>query len=361
MQGINFKRVALMMGAVVLSVSSFATEVEETPSADGAKNENVIPTVQIGTSKIRFMGYGQGAYTATWQDDQTSNAMEVQRFILMADAQINDKISFWLMYDIANSKLHEYYAQYAFSPALKVRVGQYKQPFTLESLLPPTVISNIGMDESVSYMAGIGADDPCFGFGRVGRDVGIMLTGDAAMCDGKPLLNYSIGVFNGAGMNQKENNNQKDVIGMLNVMPFKNTKFSTSFILGTAKAQADSRYGKFVTGDNYKRNRFALGAEHKNSVVNLRSEAMWGNDGGVKSMGWYANAEFHLCKRLDLVANYDYLKRNMDVDDSYTNNYIAGLQYWVYRQCCIRSQYVRKEPKLSASTDMWVTQFQIAF
>ena len=361
MQIIGIKRVAAMCATLMLSASMFAVETGETSSVDDEGNGNTIPAIQIGTSQLRLMGYGQAAYTAKWQDDQSSNNMEVQRFILMADAQINDKISFWLMYDFANSKLHEYYAQYAFSPALKVRVGQYKQPFTLESLLPPTVISNVGMDESVSYMAGIGADDPCYGIGRVGRDVGIMLTGDAIMREGQPLLNYSIGVFNGAGMNQKENNNQKDVIGMINVMPFKNTKFSTSFILGTAKAQADSRYGKFVTGDNYKRNRFALGAEHKNSVVNLRSEAMWGNDGGVNSFGYYANAEFHLCKRLDLVANYDYLKRNMDDYDSYTHNYMGGLQYWVYKQCCIRSQYVIKNPEYASSSNAWVTQFQIAF
>ena len=361
MQGINFKRVALMMGAVVLSMSSFATEVDEMPSSDGVKNESVIPTVQIGTSKIRFMGYGQSSATAEWKDGESSDKMEVQRFILMADAQINDKISFWLMYDIANSKLHEYYAQYAFSPAFKIRVGQYKQPFTLESLLPPTLISNIGMDESVSFMAGIGGDDPCYGFGRVGRDVGIMLTGDAIVKDGAPLLNYSLGVFNGAGMNQKENNNQKDVIGMINVMPFRKTKFSASFILGTARAQAPSSFGKFLAGENYKRNRFSVGAEHKNPVVNLRSEAMWGNDGGVKSFGYYANAEFHLFKGLDLIANFDYLDRNTSLDDAYTRNYIGGLQYWVYRQCCIRSEYVRKNPKNSSPTDMWVTQFQIAF
>ena len=360
MQRKCIKRIAAMLSVVMMSASSYALETEEL-SVDEVKNESVIPTVQIGTSKIRFMGYGQTAFTATLNRDRSSDAFEVQRFILMADAQITDKISFWLMYDVANSKLHEYYAQYAFSPALKLRIGQYKQPFTLESLLPPTVISNIGMDQSVSYMAGIGVDDPCFGMARLGRDAGIMLTGDFVMMDDHPLFNYSIGVFNGVGMNQKENNTQKDVIGMLNVMPFRNTKFSTSFILGTANAQSPSNYGKFLAGENYKRNRFAVGAENKNSVCNLRSEAMWGNDGGVKSMGWYANAEFHICKGLDFVANYDYLKRNMDISDSYTQNVILGLQYWIYKQCCIKSQYVSKHPKLESNTDMWVTQFQIAF
>jgi len=351
----------LLSASVLLGTGVvMAEEFGESPAVEG--ESGVIPTVQIGTSKIRFMGYGQTAYTAQWQGEETSNSFDMQRFILMADAQINEQISFWLMYDFNSSKLHEYYAQYKFCPELKVRIGQYKQPFTLESLLPPTLISNVNMDESVGYMAGI-YGDPCFGVGKVGRDAGIMLTGDAVKINGKPLLNYSIGVFNGSGMNTKENNNQKDVIGQLNVMPFPKTTFSGSFILGTAKAQAASPYGCFAVGDNYKRNRFSVGAEHKNRIVNLRSEAMWGKDACVKSFGWYANAEFHLFKGLDLVANYDYLKRNMDIDASATNNWIGGLQYWVYKQCCVRSQFVYKNPKAESTpaTKMWVTQFQIAF
>lgn len=355
------KRFVGLSTAIILGVcSASADELSDAHVDEAVSKDNVIPVIQIGTSQLRIMGYGQTAYTAQWQDGESNNSIDMQRFIVMADAKISDNVSFWLMYDVAASKLHEYYAQYSFNPALKVRIGQFKQPFTIESLLPPTLISNVNMDESVAYMAGIGGD-PCFGMGRVGRDMGIMLTGDAIMNNGKPLVNYSIGVFNGAGMNQKENNNQKDVIGQVNLMPLPKTMFSASFILGTAHAQAPSPYGKFLVGENYRRNRFAVGAEHKNKIVNLRSEAMWGNDGGVKSMGWYANAEFHVCKGLDLVANYDYLKRNMDIDGSSTTNLIGGLQYWVYKQCCIRSQYVYKNPKASSSTNMWVTQFQIAF
>ncbi len=325
-----------------------------------AEEQPTIPSIQIGKSTLKIMGYGQTAYTVQSQNGEEKNTLDLQRFIVMADARITDKISFWLMYDFASSKLHEYYAQYAFLPALKLRIGQYKQPFTMESLLPPPLISNIYLDESVAFMAGI-AGDPCYGIGRVGRDLGVMLTGDLWLKEGKPLVNYSIGVFNGSGMNQKENNNQKDVIGQLNLMPLAKTIFSVSFILGTAKAQAASGYGCFAEGENYKRNRFTIGADHKNRIVNLRSEAMWGNDGGAKSMGWYANAEFHLTKRLDLVANYDYLKRNLNLSDSATQNWIGGLQYWVYKQCCVRSQFVYKDPKAGASTKMWVTQFQIAF
>lgn len=354
--GIGCRRYGLLLATLLLVVATplFATGDEEAAYAPA------LTSIQLGQSTLKLMGYGQSSYAVTRSGGKSENALTMQRFILMADARITKEISFWLMYDFSTGKMHEYYAQYAFSPALKVRVGQYKQPFTMESLLPPTLISNINMDESVAYMAGI-AGDPCFGIGRVGRDMGVMLTGDLWIKEGRPRVNYSIGVFNGAGMNQKENNNQKDIIGQLNFMLWKKTTFSGSFILGTAQAQAPSPFNCFAQGDNYRRNRFSIGADHKNRVLNFRSEAMWGNDGGAKSMGWYANAEFHLTGKLDLVANYDYLKRNRDIDATATHNWIGGLQYWLYKQCCIRSQYVFKNRKSGEISRSWVTQFQIAF
>ena len=67
----------------------------------------------------------------------------------------------------------------------------------------------------------------------MGRDAGIMFTGDFFKYKTWKLFNYSIGVFNGTGMNQKENNSQKDIIGQLNITPIKSLMLSSSFILGT--------------------------------------------------------------------------------------------------------------------------------
>lgn len=320
--------------------------------------------ISIAGGAIRLMGYGQTTYDVTSvgeSDNRTvTDGFDVQRFIMMADAKLSDKVGFWLMYDFAASKFHEYYAQYTFSPALKVRVGQFKQPFTLESLMPPFLVSNIGFDESVLYMAGIGGD-PCFGMGRVGRDSGIMLTGDLIDHGTGKLLGYSIGVFNGSGMNLKDNNRQKDVIGMLNIRPVTGLTVSTSFILGTARAQAPSPYGAFNAGDDYRRNRLSAGIEYKGSPVYLRSEIMSGWDGGIKSLGGYIDIEGRVAKDLDIIAGYDHLERNNNTSDFNSSNFMVGLQYWVYRQCAIRSEYVHKSPRTGLPTDQWITQFQIAF
>lgn len=315
--------------------------------------------INIGLSKLTLFGYAQTGYTYTDIGGQKTNALDITRIILMANAELTPKISFFIMYDAVKSQLHEYYAQYAFSPALKLRIGQYKQPFTLESVMSPTILNNIGYDASVLYMAGI-ATDPCAG-NHVGRDAGIMLTGEVVKYKDWNLFNYSLGVFNGPGMNQKENNNQKDVIGMFNVTPLKGVMLSTSFLLGTGHAETDNEFGAFKAGDNYKRQRWACGTEIKTKPAYLRSEFMIGNDGGIHSTGYYADAELHVAKKFDIVADYDYLKKDNDLDTSVQHNYMIGAQYWIYKSCRILSQFVYKNPKVGENSKMWVTQFQIRF
>ncbi len=316
----------------------------------------------IGPSKVSLFGYAQTGYTYKHTNKQTTNAFDITRFILMANAELTKELSFFLMFDAASAKLHEYYAQYAFSPAVKVRVGQFKQPYTLENVYPPTILSNISFDNSVLYMTGI-ASDPAVG-NHVARDAGIMLTGDLLPKNGRPLLNYQIGVFNGTGMNVKENNNQKSVIGMLNYMPLSSLLFSGSFALGTSQAENSKFIGEdgqpmIKQGENYHRQRYALGVEWKGKPLYLRSEYMWGKDAKVNMQGAYVDLEYHLIpKKLDLVADYDYLKK---IDRDETNTITLGAQYWLYKQCRIASQFVHTNPKLGKISNAWVTQFQIAF
>lgn len=346
---------------IPVSITTTDIPVEKVKSTRAVDGEQPVQPVNIhiGLSKLTLFGYAQTLYTYSQTGSDKSNALSISRIILMANAELTPKLNFFIMYDAAKSALHEYYAQYSFSPALKLRIGQYKQPFTLESLMSPSILNNIGFDASVLYMAGI-ATDPCAG-NHVGRDAGIMVTGEAVKYRDWKLFNYSLGVFNGPGMNQAENNNQKDVIGMFNVTPLKGVMLSTSFLLGTGHAEKDNEFGAFKAGENYKRQRWAWGTEIKTKPVYLRGEYIIGNDGGIHSKGYYTDIEFHVAKKFDIVADYDYLKKNNDLDNSVQHNYMIGAQYWVYKGCRILSEFVYKNPKVGDNTKMWVTQFQVRF
>ncbi|MBO5262716.1 MAG: porin [Bacteroidaceae bacterium] len=338
----------------------------------GTRAETNSLNLDIGLSRLRLFGYGQMWFNYKHANKENSNSAEVKRIILMADAQITDKLSFFLMYDAAVSELHEYYAQYAFKPWLQLRVGQFKQPFTLESLYSPTFMSTIFYDPSVLYLAGI-ATDPLMG-NNVARDMGIMFTGDFCKNkNGRYLMNYSIGVFNGPGMNIKENNSQKDVIGMLKYMPTKNLLVEGSFLVGTGHAQASSVYGATKLGDDYSRHRWNVGVEATFAPFYLRGEYIQGYDGGIHSRGGYINFIYTPIKKFDIVLNWDYLDKNTHCHKKAQKDfaingwvtelqtYTAGAQYWIYKRCRLSAQFVYTRPRVGEITREFISQLQISF
>ncbi len=79
--------------------------------------------------------------------------------------------------------------------------------------------------------------------------------------------------MNGQGLNTKDKNSQKDVVGNLMVNPLKWLSVGGSFIRGTGHAIADSEYTGIKAGENYAKRRL----ECRRGVVttstfNLRTE-----------------------------------------------------------------------------------------
>ncbi len=357
---------------VEFGVSKTTYDPAVTPAADvtGAPYNSI--NLEIGLSKLRLFGYAQSTYYYNRKAGVDKNALDIQRVILMADAHLTNRLSFFLMYDAVKSEMHEYYAQYQIAPYMKVRVGQYKQPFTLESTLSPTYLSTIQFDPSVLYLAGI-ASDPLIG-NYVARDAGVMLTGDFLNNGERDLFNYSIGVFNGPGMNQKENNNQKDVSGMLQYKPTKNILIEGSFLVGTGHALKPSPFGLFPEGYDYARHRWNVGVEAKFSPLYLRAEYIQGYDGGVHSRGGYVNVLYRMFKNCDLMLNWDNLDKNVhtsraDQQALYDSNgfvtrlntYTAGLMWWFHQRCRLQGQFIYTQPRVGEVTREFITQLQIVF
>lgn len=360
----------LAVGISTLNISDSA--VMATKPQEGEKPVQPL-NIHIGPSKLTLFGYAQTQFDMTKIGPETKNSFSMTRIILMANAELTRKLSFFLMIDAASTQaskhLHEYYAQYAFMPELKVRVGQFKTPYTLENIISPTMLGTVNLNEGTRYMAGI-AGDPLYG-NYVGRDMGAMVTGDAVKArDGHYYLNYSVGLFNGAGMNLRDNNKHKDVAAMLNVLPTKNITLSGSFIIGKGNAQADDMFGTIAQGTDYTRNRWSVGAEVKWKPLRLRTEYMAGKNGDIKNRAFYAELWCRLFRNFDIVLDYDYLDKNTALSKdareampswTRTNNYLVGLQYWVYKACRISTQYIFSDRNIGPDTKMWLTQFQIAF
>lgn len=307
--------------------------------------------------RITLQGYIQVGYS---YDDKAkkTNSFDVNRAILMARGQITDRWSCYFMYSLAGTgKILEAYTEYRFLPGLTARLGQFKTQYTLENPISPCYTELVSCySQAVAYLAGTNSSNP-LNAANGGRDMGLLIYGDLL----NSFLSYNLAVMNGQGINVKDKNNHKDIVGGLYLHPLKGLTVGGSFIQGKGNAVAISAINPDIAiGDNYKRNRWAIGASYKSKPIDLRSEYLAGKDGHVKSNGYYCTVSVHVLPKFDVVASYDYLNRNKAIGDKQTN-YVAGIQYWFYPKCRLQAQYTYRNPKHGENSNLVQAQIQVRF
>lgn len=364
--------------------NAFPQTVQEGPAAvsdagqgDSVK-ENKCPEkkpkksfITMLSEKVNLSGYAQTEYSYSSMDlsydpdgdgiGNPRNAFKINRIMLILDVDLTSRLKMYTMYDIAKANLHEIWGEYTFHRAFKVKFGQFKNPFSIESNMSPSVVEQIRGSQAIQYLAGINGTDVCFG-ATAGRDLGLQASGSfLKVRDDHDLFTYRIGVFNGQGINMVDANNYKDAAGSLAVNPLKNWKIMGSFSIGHGHARADNPYGAFKAGDDYVRNRWGVGTEYTSKYISFRAEYLEGKDADITSRGAYALANVHVLPFLDVILSYDYLNRNVAVADEYMD-YIAGVQWNFYRKCRLQLQYLRQERiRLRNSSDMFIAQLQVGF
>ena len=237
-----------------------ALAVFSSVAAMGQQKSSETDWLKDFTSRITLNGYAQGGWSYQNPNEVKTNSYNLKRTLLWAKARITDRWSFMFMHDFS-SVVQEYYTDYRISNdnALTVRVGQFKHSFTMENPMSPTQLELIDVySQAVLYLAGEGPD-PLNGV-NYGRDMGIDVYGD--LFNG--FLHYDLALMSGQGINRKDNNNQKDFIAKLEVKPFNGLRIVGSGYLGTGNAVGEAAWNPSVKkGDNYKRNRYSVGAEYK--------------------------------------------------------------------------------------------------
>ncbi len=323
----------------MVSVKNDSTQVENLVQEKQCEESSAKKFVSDVSERIKLHGYAQAGYTYQKNSAQEVNTFDIKRTLLWANAQINDRWSFLFMHDF-NSQVQEFYTDFRITnnDALYVRFGQFKNGYSLENPLSPTAMETIDVySEGVTYLSGCGSD-PLFGV-QYGRDLGLSLFGN--VCDKK--LSYELQVMNGQGINRKDKNNSKDVIGRLEWAPAKGLKIVTTGQLGRGHAVATSVYAPDIALDqNYDRNRFSVGVDYKSRRLNVHSEYLQGKDDKVTSNGVYVTGSVALIpSTLDLVGSYDYFNFNQDLDFD-QHKCVFGIQWWYFKKCRLQLQYVYK-------------------
>lgn len=307
-------------------------------------------------SRIELAGYAQVGYT--YQDNgSTTSTLDLKRTLLWGKARITDRWSFLFMHDFS-SEVQEYYTDYRLTRdrALSVRVGQFKNSYSMENPMSPRFMELIDVySQGVTYLSGCGSD-PLYGV-QYGRDIGLMIFGELF----KGKFYYELALMNGQGINCKDGNSDKDFIAKLEWRPMTELRFVATGQKGRGQAVGTAEWNPDIAiGDNYTRDRLSIGGEWKSQQFGLHGEALWGKDGEVESWGAYLTGRYTVCKDFDIVASADFFDKNTRLDYDQTN-LTAGVQYWFYDKCRVQLQYTRALCQHTDDYNCLQAQIQVAF
>lgn len=274
----------------------------------------------------KISGYTQIRYD--YNDGDGSSTFQLRRMRMSFDGNISPELDYKLQLELTSPKIVDAYFSYKPYNGLKVRAGQFKVPFSIENTdYGPTKLELIDYPMVISYLVGnsTGADvkDKANG-----RDIGVKLYGDLF----DKVVSYDLGVFNGAGINCKDNNKSKDVAARLMVRPVDGLVISGSYLWSEGGA------------DYIKRNRWGVGVCYDKGAWMARSEWIGGKTGDINSDGMYATAGYRFCKTFMVVARYEQMCFNDKARNEMTQeNYTAGIAWQPIKHFKLQANYVYED------------------
>lgn len=251
---------------------------------------------------LKLSGYLQAG--VEWnQHDKTSFYLRRARVSLSGDI-VDSKLDYRLQVDMAGSpKVCDLYLRYRPLKEIGAQIGQFKLPFSLENeLYGPTKFEFIQYSYLTTLL--VRNDKTLDGISATGRDMGAQIFGGFIHKDGYSIINYNIGVFNGSGINNKDNNKSKDIIGRLIIKPIKGLSISGSYMYGETS----------FNGNAYMKSpRWAVGAIYDVRHWIARVEYAQAKFGEANADAFYALAGYHFERPWSVVARYEFL--NTDFAD----------------------------------------------
>ena len=381
-----------------------------TVSASAQKKQTI--ELPSWLSNVKLSGYGMIQYQYSGQKNAESNSFNIRMGRIALEGRIADDF-YWktqIQFNGNTSNLGssprmvDLFAEWQKYDYFKVKIGQFKNPFTFENPMHPIDQGFMGYSQNVSKLAGF--SDRAGEHASNGRDIGLQLQGDFLKnANGRNLLHYQIGVFNGQGTNTKDVDNQKNVIGGVWVMPVSGMRIGAFGWTGSyarkgnwTETVADPTSSvapgttKEITHTNEVRslnqNRYAFSFEYKKDGWTVRSEYIHStgkafaksitnfNDAnakdcslnekiGNKAQGVYGLviaplAQLPKNSRIDIKARYDMYQPN-GKNNMQKTLYEAGLNFHIGKRISILTEYALVNDKTLAKHNYSMADAEFCF
>ena len=381
-----------------------------TVSASAQKKQTI--ELPSWLSNVKLSGYGMIQYQYSGQKNAESNSFNIRMGRIALEGRIAEDF-YWktqIQFNGNTSNLGssprmvDLFAEWQKYEYFKVKIGQFKNPFTFENPMHPIDQGFMGYSQNVSKLAGF--SDRAGEHASNGRDIGLQLQGDFLKnANGRNLLHYQIGVFNGQGTNTKDVDQQKNVIGGVWLMPVSGMRIGAfgwtgsyarkgnwTEIVADPTSSVTPDATKEITHTNEVRklaqNRYAFSFEYKKDGWTVRSEYIHStgkafaksitnfNDAnakdcnlnakiGDKAQGVYGLviaplAQLPKNSRIDVKARYDMYQPNGKSNMQKTQ-YEAGLNFHIGKRITILTEYALVNDKTLAKHNYSMADAEFCF
>ena len=290
---------------------------------------------------LKLNGFTQVGYTH-WEEGVSEFRIRRARVGLKGDVFKN--INYRLQIDATKSLiLLDAIVEFSLSSHLGLRIGQFKVPFSLESLASSSSLDTINRSQTVEKLC------PGRDIGSYGRDIGVMASGKFSKVE------CFLGVFNGSGINRGDLNKQKDIAARLVLHPLDFIQVAAAFYKGQYTSDAgEGPVRRDRSGIEVFLNRFRF---------SLKGEYIFAKDDQTSREGWYVQAGyFILSKKLQSLIKYDSYDKDREMAGDRSEVMAIGLNLFFTENTKFQINYeLYREESGSRSNSALLAQFQAGF
>jgi len=298
--------------------------------------------IWISSTRSMFLsGYTQVNYE---YQEKGLDGFRIRRARLGLSGDVFNNIRYKLQVNVDKSPaLLDGLIEISFIPQVKLTLGQYKVPFSLENLTSSSALDTINRSQTVENLC------PGRDIGASGRDIGITLNGQFSWLD------YSLGVFNGSGINKPDLNDHKDSSVRLVIRPVRSLSIGLS--------RYDGRYRSSEMAPVVEKERTGIDILCVLGALAIKGEYIHGEDEHTKRSGWYIHGNYDLVSdRFQTIFRYDSFNANLDVRGNKMTVTTFGLNYFFTDKTKIQLNYeFQKKASGQASKNVILAQFQAGF
>jgi hypothetical protein len=194
----------------------------------------------------------------------------------------------------------------------RVTAGQFKIPFSAESLISDNLNTPVARARAVNSLA------PGRDTGVQARDTGFQVAGSLHHGNG-PLVDYAAGVFRGQTLIYSPAVHYQAMAGRVMTHPVHGLSVGADW------------YGSFSAPARLEKRREEAEGSYERGPLKLRAEQIWARDGKLERRGGYMLGAWHLSDNWEVLTRADWLTANVNKPNSTSIAYIAGANYYYRR------------------------------